>query len=75
MILKILVLIIFFQLFLEALRYREGIDEETSLTHAPGEASYTSFNLDYSNIGTECEIEANIKLPQYNPFEKIYTNS
>ena len=71
MILKILVLIIFFQLFLECFRFREGVENESK---APDEASYTSFNLDFSNIGTECEIDNNIKLPAYNPYEKIYTN-
>jgi len=72
MILKIIILIIFFQLFLECFRFREGAENEKPAE--PGEATYTSFNIDFSNIGTECEIENNIKFPAYNPLEKIYTN-
>lgn len=59
MILKILLLIIFFQLFLE--RFREGMDDYV-------------YDTDPPSLDTGCDFDENIYYPIYNPEDKTYHN-
>ncbi len=59
MILKIILLIIFFQLILET--FREGMAD-------------TTFDLESPSLDTTCEYNRNIKKPYYNQTLNTYTN-
>ena len=74
MILKILLLIIFFQLFLET--FREGMifsNTNVTATEPPSSTINNSF-LEIPNLNTDCSFNENIKFPHYNQTDNLYTN-